>query len=66
MRTARHIALCSALLLAGVMSAQDAHFTQFYATPTYLNPAFAGTTLQTRFGAIYRDQWPSIPGSFVT
>ncbi|MEZ4758350.1 MAG: type IX secretion system membrane protein PorP/SprF [Flavobacteriales bacterium] len=48
------------------MSAQDAHFTQFYATPTYLNPAFAGTTLQTRFGAIYRDQWPSIPGSFVT
>ena len=46
--------------------AQDAHFTQFYATPTYLNPAFAGTTVQSRLGMIYRNQWPSIPGAFVT
>lgn len=46
--------------------AQDAHFTQFYAAPTYLSPAFAGTSLQSRFGLIYRDQWPSIPGAFVS
>ncbi|HRF79492.1 MAG TPA: PorP/SprF family type IX secretion system membrane protein, partial [Flavobacteriales bacterium] len=46
--------------------AQDAQLTQFYATPTYVNPAFAGTGLQTRFGLVARDQWPAIPGAFVT
>lgn len=48
------------------IAAQDAQLTQFYATPTYLNPAFAGTGLQTRFGLVARDQWPAIPGAFVT
>lgn len=46
--------------------AQDAHFTQFYAAPTYLSPAFAGTGNQTRFALQYRDQWPSIPGAFIS
>lgn len=45
---------------------QDAHFTQFYASPTYLSPAFAGTGVQSRFALAYRDQWPSIPGTFTT
>jgi len=54
--------LCS----LGASVAQDAQFTQFYATPTYISPAFAGTGLQTRMGLAYRDQWPSIPGAFVT
>lgn len=52
--------------IPGMLHAQDAHFTQFYATPTYLSPAFAGTGAQTRIGLVYRDQWPSIPGAFVT
>ena len=46
--------------------AQDAHFTQFYASPTYLSPAFAGTGVQSRFALAYRDQWPAIPGTFTT
>ncbi|HEY0976249.1 MAG TPA: type IX secretion system membrane protein PorP/SprF [Flavobacteriales bacterium] len=46
--------------------AQDAHFTQFYAAPTYLSPAFAGLATQSRFALQYRDQWPSIPGRFTT
>ena len=57
------------LLILSVLcrsTAQDAHFTQFYAAPTYLSPAFAGTGLQSRFGLNYRDQWPAIPGAFVT
>lgn len=45
---------------------QDAQFTQFYAAPTYLSPAFAGTGVQSRLAMQYRDQWPSIPGAFVT
>lgn len=53
-------------LCVRVSHAQDAHFTQFYASPTYLSPAFAGTSAQTRFALAYRDQWPSIPGTFTT
>lgn len=48
------------------VAAQDAQFTQFYAAPTYLSPAFAGTSLQSRFSMIHRMQWPSIPGAFTT
>ncbi|MBL7939508.1 MAG: type IX secretion system membrane protein PorP/SprF [Flavobacteriales bacterium] len=57
--------LCCWVVLSQV-SAQDAQLTQFYATPTYISPAFAGTGLQTRVGLVARDQWPSIPGAFVT
>jgi type IX secretion system PorP/SprF family membrane protein len=30
----------------------------------YLNPAFAGTTPHYRLAAVYRNQWPSIPGAY--
>lgn len=58
--------ILSSWVLLTRMFAQDAQLTQFYATPTYVNPAFAGTGLQTRFGLVARDQWPAIPGAFVT
>jgi len=45
---------------------QDPQFSQFYAAPLYLNPAFAGTASQSRIILNYRDQWPSITGSYVT
>jgi len=42
------------------VSSQDAHFSQFYASPLTLNPAIAGTYTGTfRISAIYRDQWRS-------
>lgn len=56
------VTFCSAVCAV----AQDPHFTQFYAAPTYLSPAFAGTTVQNRFALQFRDQWPSIPGAFVS
>ncbi len=46
--------------------AQDANFSQPYANPLYLNPAFAGTGTNQRIGLNFRDEWPNIPGSFVT
>ena len=46
--------------------AQDPEFTQFYANPLYLNPAFAGTARCDRFVLNYRNQWPNIPGTYVT
>lgn len=46
--------------------AQDPEFTQFYANPLYLNPAFAGSIRCPRLVMNYRNQWPSLTGTFVT
>lgn len=45
---------------------QDANFTQFYASPTYMNPAFAGAVPQYRATVQYRNQYPSIANSYET
>jgi type IX secretion system PorP/SprF family membrane protein len=57
-----------ALILIPAKSAwsQDPHFSQFYANPLYLNPAFAGTSLCPRLILNFRDQWPKISGTYVT
>lgn len=47
-------------------SAQDPQFTQFYANPIYLNPAFAGSQKCPRVTLNYRDQWPGLSGNFIT
>jgi len=47
-------------------SAQDPQFTQFYANPIYLNPAFAGSKVCPRFAMNYRNEWPSLTGNYVT
>ncbi|RLD27559.1 MAG: hypothetical protein DRI54_00895 [Bacteroidetes bacterium] len=49
-----------------ISQGQDPQFTQFYANPLYLNPAFAGTSIQSRFVLATRIQWASIPGAFQT
>ncbi len=49
-----------------VAKAQDPEFTQFYANPLYLNPAFAGAARCPRIAMNYRNQWPSLSGTFVT
>lgn len=45
---------------------QAPQFSQFYAAPTYLNPAFAGETAQHRASLNFRHQWPNIPGAFTS
>lgn len=52
---------CSAKLMA-----QDPQFSQYYAAPLYLNPAFTGTSEDHRFIANYRNQWPNAARGFVT
>ena len=54
------------LVAGGTVTAQDPQFSQFYAAPLYLNPAFAGSTGQARVGANYRNQWPAIDANFNT
>ena len=48
------------------VTAQDPQFSQFYAAPLYLNPAFTGATGQARVGINYRNQWPAIDANFTT
>ena len=54
------------LLLTSNLYGQDPHFSQFYAHPLYLNPAFAGSNNCPRFSLNFRDQWPAIKGNFIT
>ena len=48
------------------IKAQDLQFTQFYANPLYLNPAFAGSVRCPRICMNYRNQWPNLSGTYVS
>ncbi|MCH2230782.1 MAG: type IX secretion system membrane protein PorP/SprF [Crocinitomicaceae bacterium] len=54
------------LTLSFNAQSQDPQFTQFYANPIYLNPAFAGSHGCPRFALNYRNEWPSLSGNYVT
>lgn len=54
------------LLLSGTAGAQDVGFSQFYANPLYLNPAFAGSAVAPRLSLSYRAQWPGLVSAFTT
>ncbi len=45
---------------------QDPEFSQFYANPLNMNPAFAGTNVYQRAVFNYRNQWPNQGNTFVT
>jgi hypothetical protein len=47
--------------------AQDPHFSQFFASPLTLNPAFTGKfSGNYRIAGNHRNQWPSINNAFIT
>lgn len=54
------------LIYSRCLQGQDPEFSQYYAAPLYLNPAFTGTTNDHRFIANYRNQWPNIARGYVT
>jgi type IX secretion system PorP/SprF family membrane protein len=65
----RRISFIVVVFLVGLSSmtkAQDAHFSQFYANPLYLNPAFAGSDKCPRINMSYRNQWPALGQTYVT
>lgn len=54
-------------LFAGEVMGQDIHFSQFYETPLYRNPALAGIVSgDVRVQAVYRTQWNSIAHAYKT
>jgi type IX secretion system PorP/SprF family membrane protein len=64
----KHWLFLAAAWLASLSQAwaQDPQYTQFYANPLYLNPAFAGATGDARVSANYRLQWPSLDVNYTT
>jgi type IX secretion system PorP/SprF family membrane protein len=58
--------LILSLMTLKTAKAQDPEFTQFYANPLYLNPAFAGSNICPRVCINYRNQWPAIQGTYIT
>ncbi len=54
------------LLLCHPLWAQDPQFTQFYAAPLYLNPAYTGSNGNIRAAMNYRNQWPGTDAQSVS
>jgi type IX secretion system PorP/SprF family membrane protein len=63
------IVLIAWMLLLSItqqVKGQDPEFSQFYANPLYLNPAFTGTSEYQRVVTNYRNQWPKQGNTYVT
>lgn len=58
--------VCLLAVVACGVKAQDIGFSQFYANPLYLNPAFAGSKVAPRISLNYRCQWPGLVSAFNT
>jgi len=55
------------ILHSAFSNAQDIHFSQFYSSPLYLNPALTGySSCLFRAGLDYRSQWRSVTTPFIT
>lgn len=68
MKMTKKIMLVLVLFGAALQSvqAQDINFSQFYANPLYLNPAFAGAKVAPRVSLVYRCQWPDLVNAYST
>lgn len=56
----RLIAVAASVFMGVTGFAQDAHFSQYYANPVYLNPAFAGIDRCPTLHTNYRNQYPEM------
>ncbi len=61
-----YILITFSLFLIKTGFSQDSQFSQFYASPLYLAPSFAGSTDGDRIALNYRNQWPALTKSFQT
>jgi len=62
----RYIIIVFCLLLFVEAKAQDPMFSQYYASPLYLNPGLAGSVKQPRLIVNSRMQWTKLPNAFNT
>ncbi len=54
------------MLVLSNVQAQDPIFSQFYAAPLQINPAFVGSAYAPRITLNYRNQWPSFNNAYIT
>src|SRR5215218_1451355 len=55
------------LVICSFCTAQDPHFSQYYASQATVNPAAAGMfTGDMKLSGLYRQQWPQYGNAFVT
>ena len=62
----RYIILLLFVIFTNVAFSQDISFSQFYANPLYLNPAFSGSVGVPRVALQYRNQWSGFENAFTT
>lgn len=60
------LGLFSVLFTINTEAQTDPEFTQYYANPIYLNPAFAGSEICPVVHINYRNQWPGLAANFTT
>ena len=66
MKSAKRIFFTIFIFIGITANAQDPQFSQFYANPLLLNPAFVGSAGCSRFALNIRSQWSNIPGNYKT
>jgi len=62
----KYCTLIPLLLLGLTVRSQDPMFSQYYASPLYLNPGLAGSVPQPRLIFNSRMQWTKLPNAFNT
>ena len=65
----RKVLIWAVILFTGLgieATAQDVHFSQYYANPVYLNPAYAGSVVCPRISLNFRHQWPVVSGKYTS
>ena len=62
----RNIILLLFVIFTNLSYSQDISFSQFYANPLYLNPAFSGSVGVPRVALQYRNQWSGFNNAFTT
>ena len=63
------VLVLAVIVFAGLgieVRAQDVHFSQYFANPIYLNPAYAGSVVCPRITLNFRNQWPSLSGEYTS
>ena len=65
-RTLNHIVVVVTLLVVSKVQGQDPMFSQYYASPLYLNPGLIGSVKQPRLILNSRLQWAKLPNAFTT
>lgn len=62
----RYILILLTIAFSFSVKAQDPEYTQFYVNTMYLNPALVGSNPCPSITSMYRNQWPSIGGQFIS